>query len=71
MSNTNIVKGFNAIASSLREFGYPEVTGKMVNEIYDAMVEGKREHDLPHGVIGLFVQTHILNYPLIFGIVDE
>ena len=45
-----------AVARSLREFGYTDVTAKSVREIYDAWLAGKRFPDLPHGVIGGFAE---------------
>lgn len=41
------------VASSLREFGYPDVTADMIKVILDAWLEGKRNSQLPHGVIGM------------------
>lgn len=41
------------VARSLREFGYPDVTTETIAEVLDAWIDGKREHDLPHGVIGM------------------
>lgn len=42
------------VAKSLREFGYPSCTTEMVRAVLDAWLGGKREHDLPHGIIGMF-----------------
>jgi hypothetical protein len=41
------------VAESLRDFGYPSVTTAQVKEILDAWISGKRESDLPHGIIGM------------------
>lgn len=41
------------VAKSLREFGYPDCSTEMVKDVLDAWLSGKREHDLPHGVIGM------------------
>jgi hypothetical protein len=49
--------GMEAVARSLREFGYPDVTAKMIREIYDQWVTGKRFPALPHGVIAGFAQS--------------
>ena len=49
----------DAIAKSLVDFGYPDVTAKMIGEILDAYVEGKRFPDLPHGVIGGFAESQL------------
>lgn len=48
--------GMNAVARNLVEFGYPDVTGKMIREIYDAWLAGKRWPDLPHGIVGAFAE---------------
>ena len=47
-----------AVAESLRDFGYPDVTAAMVGEVLDAWNAGKRGLDeLPHGVIGIFCES--------------
>jgi hypothetical protein len=48
-----------AIAEALRDFGYPETTGLMIREIFNAFVAGKRGSDLPHGVIGRFAEGQL------------
>lgn len=45
-----------AVARSLREYGYPDVTATMIREIYDQWLLGKRFPDLPHSVIGGFAE---------------
>lgn len=45
-----------AVARSLREFGYPDVTALMIREIFDVWETGKRFPHLPHGVIGAFAE---------------
>lgn len=42
------------VAKSLREFGYPDASTEMVKECLDAWLDGKRDLDLPHGIIGAF-----------------
>lgn len=42
------------VAKSLREFGYPDVTAEMIVECLDAWLTGKRDLELPHGIIGAF-----------------
>lgn len=42
------------VAKDLREFGYPECTAKMIGECLDAWLAGKRDLELPHGIIGAF-----------------
>jgi len=44
------------MAKSLREFGYPDVTSDMVFDCLNAYNEGA---DMPHGVIGRFVERQI------------
>ncbi len=46
-----------ALAQSMREFGYPDVTDEMVGEVLDAYVANKTE--LPHGVIGMFLKSQL------------
>lgn len=43
-----------AVARSLREFGYPDVTAPMIREVFDAWEAGKKP--LPHGVVGMFAE---------------
>ena len=50
-------RAMEAVARSLREFGYSDVTAKMTREIYDAWKDGKRFPELPHGVIGGFAES--------------
>jgi len=45
-----------ALAQSMREFGYPDVTDEMAGEILDAYVA---EEDLPHQVIGMFLKSQL------------
>ena len=52
----NLAQGMEAVARNLREFGYPDVRGPMIREIYDQWREGKRYPDLPHGVIGALAE---------------
>jgi hypothetical protein len=42
------------VAKSLREFGYPDATSTMIEECLDAWLTGKRDLELPHGIIGAF-----------------
>ena len=52
-------RAYANIAKGLREFGYPDVTPEMIKEIHLAWHEGKRDSDLPHGVIGIIVGKQI------------
>jgi len=54
-----LTDAMKAVAASLREFGYPDVTHQMIREIYDAWLAGKRGEDLPHGIIGRFAESQI------------
>ena len=45
-----------SFAKSMREFGYPDCDEEMASEIYDAYKDGKRDNELPHGVIGMFAE---------------
>lgn len=49
--------GFEAVARSLREFGYPDASAKMVSDTYDAMKRGDKK--LPHGVVGMFAESQL------------
>lgn len=49
--------GFEAVARSLREFGYPDATAQMVSDTYSAMKKG--DADMPHGIIGMFAERQI------------
>ena len=42
------------VAKSLREFGYPDCTTAMIADCLDAWLGGKRDLELPHGIIGAF-----------------
>lgn len=44
------------VAKSLREFGYPSVGTDDIIQVLDAWLAGKRDHDLPHGVVGMMAQ---------------
>ena len=63
---TTLEQGYEAVATMLREFGYPDATADMVREVHAAMLEGKEWPDLPHGVIGGMAEGHIKNYSHIF-----
>ena len=41
------------VCKSLQEFGYPSITVEMIKDVIDAWIDGKRESNLPHGVIGM------------------
>lgn len=58
-------QAFEVVASSLREFGYPDVSASMIADVYTAMAD-KRE--LPHGIIGSFVQDQLHE---VWGLLDR
>lgn len=47
---------YAAVAKSLVEFGYPDVTGAMVAEVHAAMKAGE---ELPHGIVGMFAEGQL------------
>lgn len=47
---------YGAIARNLREFGYPDVSSRMVRDVHEAMKLGD---DLPYGVVGMFAQDQL------------
>ncbi len=49
-------QAFETVAKSLREFGYPDATAKMVSDTYDAMDAKKK---LPHGIVGMFAESQL------------
>jgi hypothetical protein len=49
-----------AIAKSLREFGYSDATATMVWDCWIAMNgEGKSEDEMPHGIVGRFAYSQL------------
>lgn len=55
----NLSRVAELVAKDLRAFGYPDATEQMVVDVWRDMQAGKTGHDLPHGVIGLFVESQI------------
>lgn len=49
---------YEAIARSLREFGYADVTAEMVRETDDARRAGKPQ-DEPHGIVSMFARRQL------------
>lgn len=49
----------DAISRSLVEFGYPDCTPAQMTDVIDAYVDGKRGHDLPHDVLGIFAERQL------------
>lgn len=54
--NYGLNDAMEAVARSLREFGYPDVTAAMCREIYDAW-KANPKAKLPHGVVGMFAKS--------------
>jgi|HubBroStandDraft_2_1064218.scaffolds.fasta_scaffold409250_2 hypothetical protein len=54
-----LADAMEAIAESLRQFGYPDATAQMIRETYDAWLGGARNDKLPHGIIGMFAESQI------------
>jgi len=48
---------FKAIANSLVDFGYPDVTPDMISEVYEAIKT--KEKELPYGIVGQFAESQI------------
>jgi hypothetical protein len=48
-----------AIAQSLREFGYSDATASMVWDCWQAMTDAKTEKEMPHGIIGRFAYAQL------------
>lgn len=59
MSKPTRQDAFEAVAKSLREFGYPQTTADMVSKCWDAMAEGKKDLEMPHGVVGAFAYSQL------------
>lgn len=47
----------SAMAQSMREFGYPDVTDAMAEECWDAYARG--DEKLPYGVVGMFLMSQL------------
>jgi hypothetical protein len=48
---------YEAVAASLREFGYPDAEAKMIRDTHEAMKRGDAE--MPHGIVGMFAQRQL------------
>jgi len=57
-----LTDAMEAIAKSLRDFGYRDATAVMIREVYDAWISGKRASDLPHGIVGMFAEQQIAEH---------
>lgn len=55
-TNALMSASYAAIAQSLRDFGYPDVTARMVEDTHGAMQRGEQ---LPHGIIGMFAARQL------------
>lgn len=47
-----------ALAQSMREFGYPDVTDEMAGDVMDAYAQDP-SGSLPHGVIGMMLKSQL------------
>jgi hypothetical protein len=53
---TNQDRIYSGIATSLRDFGYTDVTPQMVRETHEAM---QKDEALPHGIVGMFASRQL------------
>lgn len=58
-----LVRGFEACAEQLTDFGYSDVTAEMVAEAHSKWLKGEK----PEGVIEMFAFDDFRKYPQIFG----
>ncbi len=49
---------YEAIARSLREFGYPDVTAQMIRETDEARERGEPASE-PHGIVSMFARRQL------------
>ena len=68
MSGGQLIAAYKAVARNLREFGYPDVTTEMVEEIHGAFKAGT---PLPHGIIGMMAGGQFEEHPKTFGEAPE
>lgn len=47
---------YEAVARSLREFGYPDAAAAMVADTHKAMLE---KAPIPHGIVGAFAESQM------------
>ncbi len=52
-----------AVARSLRDFGYPDASAQMVSDTYDAVRDGEA---IPHGIVGAFAAEQIKDHRDLF-----
>lgn len=50
-------RAYEAIAKSLREFGYPDASAKMVEATHKAIIAGDKK--MPHGIVGMFAESQL------------
>lgn len=62
-SKKQLLKGIDAQAAAMRDFGYPSVTFDLVKEYHTAWVKGDSKSD----VVYLFCKSVFEEYPDIFG----
>ena len=63
MAKPNFNDACEAVARSLREFGYPDASAQMVSDTYDAVRDGKA---IPHEIVGAFAAEQIKDERALF-----
>lgn len=58
---------YDAVAKSLVEFGYPDCTSKMVQDVHEAIRAGKPENKMPHGIVGAFAYSQVNEHLALFN----
>jgi hypothetical protein len=56
---TTKADAFEAIARSLREFGYLDTTADMVRDCWTKIEGGHSEEEMPHGIVGRFAYSQL------------
>ncbi len=64
MARPTLNDACEAVAQSLREFGYPGATATMVSDTYAAVCAGSDA--MPHGIIGAFAAAQIKDERALF-----
>ena len=63
---TILQEGFEAVAKSLRDFGYSDVTAATIETGYNRWKRG----EAPQGIIEMMAERQFEDYPKIFGTQD-
>lgn len=64
MSKDILQQGFEAVAKSLVEFGYPDVTATMIEEAHGRWKKGETERS---NIIDMMAGGQFDDYPQVFG----